>query len=88
MRDGNWKQTDVAVGCVLGRRHKISLEQQKLITTLLVFAVPKIPHPVAEQEEDSQEVCVFYDISYYKVYVTCLLRRKRKSVSLLLGHAI
>lgn len=48
----------------------------------------KNPHPVAEQEEDSQQVYVFYDISYYKIYGTGFLRRKRKSVSLLLGHGI
>jgi len=57
----------VAVGCVLGRGHAYFTWATKLITTFFVFAVHEIPTPVPEQEEDSQEVYVFYDISYHKI---------------------
>ena len=70
MRAGNWKQTGVAVGCVLGRQHAYFTWAAKLITTLFVFAVLKIDHhtlrvcssqnprQAPDQEEGSQEVYV------------------------------
>jgi hypothetical protein len=86
MRAGNWKQTGVAVGCVLEQRHAYFTWAANLITTLFVFAGFKIPTRCLSKKRTPRSVrYVFYDILYHKIYGTGFLNRSLNQFHIYLG---
>jgi lipoprotein signal peptidase len=84
MRVVIWKQTGVAFGCVLGRRHDYFTWETHLITTFFVFAVLEIPTRSLSKKRTPKK-CVFYDISYHKIYGIGFLNRSINKFHIFLG---